>query len=193
VQVVARSDETMWPAIATTDAGGHFLVQGVGAGIPYRLRTEGAPAHVDVAYPDTIASPFATFDTITLANDEQRGGLGLALPRGGWVSGRIHDAYTDAPVAGAIVRIVRDGGEWGASTTADANGRYATSAVPAGTYNVVVQLPSATYLWPATPCADPWSCNATAANAIAIDDTTEHANHDLALPGTDVILRSGFE
>ena len=108
-----------------------------------------------------------------LAQKGAAGSIGVVTadggtPLGGGIAGRVIDAATRAPIAGAQLDIVSE--EFGSITgVADADGRYMAIGLPAGTYYVVAWGAGyATEMFDDIPCVTPFSCDFSIATPIVV-------------------------
>jgi protocatechuate 3,4-dioxygenase beta subunit len=112
---------------ARTDINGRFGMLAVTPGV-YQIEVRSR------AYP-----PLRIDDVVI--DDEAEVELGeLAMPRGATIAGRI---FTEdgARAAGAKVRIVKDDASFCIIVTADSEGRFEASPVPAGSYTLTPEFP----------------------------------------------------
>ncbi len=142
------------------DATGRYEVAGLPPGSyfvraspvrPYLAEVfDGVPCY-NVCDP-TIGTP------VPVALGTTTGGIDLAVPRGGSVSGTVVDEASGAPVARVSVTIQDASGGW--STVTDALGSYAVSGLAPG--DVFVSVSNAGPNWPEVyddvPCASPFWC-----------------------------------
>ena len=73
---------------------------------------------------------------IDIAAGAETAGVDFALVRGGWISGSVRRAATGEPLADVSIDVRNGSGESVGRAYADGDGRYRTSALPAGTYVV---------------------------------------------------------
>lgn len=128
-------------AETVSDAAGRYLICAVPANRPVTavasfLGAEGAPARLVLGDSRPVEQPLDLRWYSTVA--ETPSGLSLGASRQPVrVTGRIVDAATGLPVAGAVVRLPRAGLE----RTTDRSGGFALAAVPPGLYTVEVRSP----------------------------------------------------
>jgi RNA polymerase sigma factor (sigma-70 family) len=117
---------SLWPQPVTTDAEGHFRVDGFGRG-----------QEVDLVVED---DRFAVQEVGVAAGAKERS-FGLVPPQR--VSGRVVAADTDKPLAGASVLVTafRDRLGYGVDAVTDADGRYSANAYPGESYLVTAYPP----------------------------------------------------
>jgi hypothetical protein len=115
---IAGANVASSSASTLTDANGNFTLPNLPVGSV--LLTASANGFASLGKTVTIASGQTTT-------------VNFALAASGSINGRITNASTDTALSG--VTVTYDFG----STTSDANGYYAFSSVPAGTYTVIAQ------------------------------------------------------
>ena len=126
----------------TTDSAGRYQVNGLASG-NYKVLTENRQGFLDELYDDTpcplgACSRNSQGATVVVTDGQTTGGIDFALSPGGRVAGRVTDAATGAPVAGAQLEIMNadDGGI--ATAVTDNDGRYVSeSGLPTGSYLAV--------------------------------------------------------
>ncbi|MBD8527614.1 MSCRAMM family protein [Pseudomarimonas arenosa] len=118
-------------------------------------------------------------DEISLRPNEQRQAIDFSLPNGATIMGRVLNANTGQPIAGASVRLYDSSGnqlEWLSTDTA---GRYRAVGLSPGNYYATSSAYTfASVLYGDTPCGD--SCHVLSGQVIVVDSQiVEEANFSL--------------
>jgi len=124
----------------STNALGQYSTSvGLPAG-DYRVATSNSLGYLNEAYNDVgcgVSCNGMTGTVITAAAGAIVGSIDFALIPGGHISGRVTDAVTGAPVAGASMDVYNQAGGYLTGTTTDASGQYTvTSALATGSYRI---------------------------------------------------------
>ena len=115
-----------------TDADGRFTLSGV------------APGLFDVVAEGRGYVPHQ--QRVSVLDRERVTGLEMGLGAGGTVSGRVTDAATGAPVAGATVRHSWVDTEFGSETVTDEQGRYRITGLGEGRHRLRVEVRGQNYV-----------------------------------------------
>ena len=150
-----------------TSGDGTFKFAGVGPG-EYRLQANaqshknryfGAPASCDFRSGDLTCQSAAP--TFLVEHDEQLSGFSFALERFGTVTGRLTEADTGIPIAGARITFSRPDGTHGISQLfADENGFWISMPLPDREYKITFRTSRGpTVLYPDLICETPTTCD----------------------------------
>jgi 5-hydroxyisourate hydrolase-like protein (transthyretin family) len=170
----------------TTDATGRYRIDGLVAG-QYKVLTDNRLGFLDEIYQDTpcplgACSWYSQGNTVVVTDGQAISGIDFVLSPGGRISGRVTDAATGAPIAGAQLEIASD--EYGSITTvADADGRYVSATgLPAGIYRVDAWGPGyVTELFDDIPCTVAFGCDWASGTPIAVAIGAVTSGIDFAL------------
>ena len=133
------------PAVGevTTDSSGYYIISGLPPG-DYRLSSV-APGKAVEFYHETFGWNEA--EPVSAVKGQDIGNIEFTLEPGGTISGKIVDADTGLPIAGASVcATFADGKPGGMITTSDEGGNYILKWLSYGTY--VVRAPAPLKLGP---------------------------------------------
>lgn len=137
---VFRLDDGM--VTTTTDSAGGYQVEGLDAG-DYKVFTYNRLGFIDEIYKDTpcalgACSFYSQGTTVVVTDGATIGGIDFVLSPGGRIAGRVTDAATGAPIAGAEVGIATEDFAFTTGMT-DADGRYVSeTGLSTGTYRARV-------------------------------------------------------
>ncbi len=132
-------------SFAMTDASGHYVVDGLATG---SYRVEFSPGYE--SHPDYVAQFYegepslAAATPVPVVQEAATTGIDAALQDGGTIEGTVTDAYTHAPVAGAIVGALSTSGAVEGEISTEANGHYTLTGLAAGAH--VVEFAAARYV-----------------------------------------------
>ncbi len=170
MQVSATSLATGKVYSATTDASGHYVVQGLPGG-DYQIQVGGAN------YPSVDYNNGAP---VTVGAGVDTSNINLELSPVGTISGTVTDALTGQPIANAYVNAYSPSDGSGSSAQTDANGHYVISGLTSGSYQMEANSPGyvVTYFNNITN-----SNSATLVTVVAGADTS-NINFGLAHEGT---------
>jgi 5-hydroxyisourate hydrolase-like protein (transthyretin family) len=179
---------------AITDVNGHYLLQGLGSGYGNTVWVEGSRGYQGAYYSTT---PDGLETKVTLGINENATGIDIALPRGAYASGQVHDPKTGAGSANLTVRLYHPDGstvndiDREDQTASDSAGNYHTAAAPPGSYYLGVQIGQALFLYPGTLCNNP--CDFTTGQPLDLSLAQEYAGLDISVAHLDDVFGDGFD
>lgn len=192
-------------ADATTDASGHYFLQGLDSN-SYYLWTDGAPGYQPQFYANAIPCcddpALAGATAHALGSAEHATGMNFSLQKGAYGSGRIYDPATNAGLAGAYVQLYDSTGKpvgpingfgYPVSPVSTAAGNFNTAAVPTGNYYLAMTYASKTILYPNVPCTVSAGCNFAQAQLLHFSAAQQYPNLDFAIAHLDQIFHGGFD
>ena len=145
VAVYEADGEGLQVSAATTDASGHYVVDGLATG---SYKVEFSPGYEsDLDYVTQFydgESSLATATPVAVVQEAVTPGIDADLEPGGKIEGTVTDAYTHAPVAGAIVGALSASGAVEGETSTEADGHYTLTGLAAGAH--VVEFAAAHYV-----------------------------------------------
>jgi protocatechuate 3,4-dioxygenase beta subunit len=125
-----------WSQRAETDNTGQYVLAKLIPGL-YVLRAE-AQGYLPEFYNEREKFEQATI--VRVADNEEKKGIDFTLSHGATISGSITAASDNSPIAGAhVVAILVLKPDLKRHAVADENGKYALTALPAGTYAVLAE------------------------------------------------------
>jgi hypothetical protein len=154
VSLSFRSDSgNFWqqhPLLRHEQENGRYLIGRIPPGTPYRLCAGGLDANtVEQCFDGHNRTSFSVdpdYDFVTPGEGEHRDGIDFDLISGGSISGTLHDAYRNAPLADTPIDITYfdDAGERLGSSrgSSDAVGRYRFQGLPDGAFYAVANIDS---------------------------------------------------
>jgi len=192
-------------ADATTDASGHYFLQGLDSN-SYYLWTDGAPGYQPQFYANAIPCcddpALAGATAHVLGSAEHATGMNFSLQKGAYGSGRIYDPATNAGLAGAYVQLYDSTGKpvgpingfgYPVSLASTAAGNFNTAAVPNGNYYLAMTYASKTILYPNVPCTVSAGCNFAQSQLLHFSAAQQYPHLDFVIAHLDQILHDGFE
>jgi len=121
-----------------TNSSGEYLFENV-AGGDYNLYINGYTNSRQIFFPEYYdgATVRSNATVVTITDQDTTKNINFTLDRTGCIAGRVIDAGTSEPIEYMMVSIVVDGGDYGQSGFADADGNYEIYGLEAGSYTVV--------------------------------------------------------
>lgn len=177
-----------------TDASGKYLLQGLPPGSHY-VWTYYTPGYLDQVYPDALGCCFAPAGSqpLALAAGQQMSGIDMAISRGAYAVGRIHDAATGAAPLDAALLVFDAGGRELLFTNVDATGHFTTDTLPTGDYYLAAFIGGHQIYYPDYRCDNNGgSCDLSQAQKFSFSAPQPYSV-DFPIAHLDEIFGGGFE
>jgi Carboxypeptidase regulatory-like domain len=124
---------------ATSEANGEYAIAGLRGGVKYDVEFTSPPKggldYVTQYYDGKFSSKAA--ETVLVSTGQTTSGIDAKLEEGGFVSGRVTDAATDAPLAHALVCAIAESVSLEQCAETGANGEYTSPVLASGSYKLM--------------------------------------------------------
>ena len=180
-------------AQSRTDGQGKYLLQGLTPGSHY-VWIYYSPGYLDQVYPNALGCCFAPTGSqqVALAAGQQLTGIDMAITRGAYALGQIHDADSGAPPPNASLIVYDTNGNQLQFDTVDASGQFKTDTLPTGDYYFAAFIGGNQIFYPNYRCNSGTTCDLSFAQRLSFSSATQYLV-DFPIPHLDVIFRGGFD
>ncbi len=169
-------------SVATTDASGHYLMEGGSASGNVLVFTRNTLGYQDEVYNNCLLISCTSANPVAVTLGATTSNIDFALDLGGRITGTVR-ATNNLPLANVPVEVISSTGDKVDVVLTDASGNFVTIGLPAGTYfvNTNNSLGLVDYVWPNLVCASSY-CDATQGDPISVTVPNTTGGINFVLP-----------